>query len=367
MSEHSEYNRKKSIVLGIVYACLALAIYYVFFRYVIYIAWPFAFAALIAVITRKPVVLLTRKLHIPDKVSAAIVTTIVYLLIAGLLTLVVFKAVYAIIDWSSTLPQLYNDTIEPALADVFEWIRSHSYQDAENLSFLSNLGDGILNSIESIVGKVSSKAVTIAKDLAIGVPKAFIGAIFMVVSNYFIAMDYDRISKFFMAQFNPNQQQIIVSSKEFLGVGIGKIIISYLFIMLITFVELAISFKIIGIKNPIVIALLIAIFDLFPVLGTGGVVIPWFIIEFIIGHTGLGLKLLIMYVIITVIRNFIEPKIVGESIGIHPVLMLVSLYLGAIVLGPLGIAILPFTMIVIKKLNDAGLIHIFNTAENKDE
>lgn len=357
-------QEKKDFLIKALYFAVCLAIYYVIFRYVIYIAWPFAIALLIAVLTRRPTMFVSRKLHIPEKGAAAIITLLFYLIFAGIVVLGVIKAVWAIIDWSATWPTLYKETLAPALESVFAWIRSLT-DDSENKQYLAQLGATIIERLYSIIGLLSSKAVSFASAFAVGVPKAIVATIFMVVSNFYIAMDYDRISRWFMKQFSPNQQQIIVSSKEYIGVGIIKIIGSYLLLMLITFVELSIAFKIINISSPVLIALVIAIFDLMPVLGTGGVMIPWFIIEFILGNTKLGLELLIIYAIVTVIRNAIEPKIVGDSIGIHPVLMLLSLYLGAIVLGPLGLAILPLTLIIIKKLNDAELIHLFKPLDEE--
>ena len=365
MPENNEYNKKKDFLIKALYFAVCLAIYYVIFRYVIYIAWPFAIALLLALISRKPTLFISKKLHIPEKGAAAIITLLLYLLIAGVGTLVVVQAIWAIINWSTGLPALYNNRVVPALEETFEWMRSWTDNNPEIASYLTQLGDTIIDKLSSLIGWISSKAVSFATGFAVGVPKAIIGTIFMVISSFFISMDYDRISKFFMAQFTPNQQQIIVSSKEYLGTSIFKLLWSYFLIMTITFIELNIGLRILHIPSPTIVALVIAIFDILPALGTGGIVIPWFVIEFILGNTKLGIGLAIMYIVITVVRNVIEPKIVGENIGIHPVLMLMSIYLGAVVLGPLGIIIVPFTLVVVRKLNDAGLVNFFKTGKEE--
>lgn len=363
MLSQSEFDRKRTILLNVGYAALVLAIYYIFFRYVIYIAWPFVIAVLLAVATRRPTLFIARRLHIPNKGAAAIMVTLVYLVIAGILVFGVLKAFWAVVNWSGNLPTIYNESIEPVIEKAFAWIREHSMQDESNIDYLAQLGTTILEKLESAIGWISSKAVSIAKNLAVGIPKTMLGLLFMVISSYFIAIDFDKIYPFFMAQFKPNQQQIIVSSREHIGHGIANIIISYGIIMCITFIELNIGLRIIHINNPTTLALIIAIFDILPALGCGGIMIPWTIIEFVNGNTKLAIELLIMYIIMTIIRNIIEPKIVGENIGVHPVLMLMSIYLGALILGPLGIIIMPFTIIVIKRLNDSGLIHVFNSTK----
>lgn len=366
MSEQSELNRKKKIMTGVGYAALVIAIYYVIFKYLIYIAWPFVIAVLVVLATRRPVLFLARKLHMPEKGAAFIVVTLVYLLIAGILVFVVLKAFWAIVNWSGNLPTIYNDSVEPVIEKLFAWIREHSVQEENNIDYLAQLGATILDKLESAIGWISTKAISLGKTLAVGIPKTMLGILFMVISTFFLALDYGKIVPFFMAQFTPNQQQIIISSREHVGSGIANIVVSYGIIMGITFIELNIALRIIHVESPTTIALLIAIFDILPALGCGGVMIPWTIIEFINGNVKLGIGLLISYVIITIIRNIIEPKIVGEHIGVHPVLMLMSIYLGAIILGPFGIIILPFTLIVIKRLNDSGLIHVFNSVKKEE-
>ena len=131
--------------------------------------------------------------------------------------------------------------------------------------------------------------------------------------------------------------------------------------MLLTFFELTIGLHILGIASALVIAFLIAIFDVLPVLGTGGIMLPWILISFLNNQVKTGVGLLILYLVITVIRNIIEPKIVGKQIGLHPLLMLMCMYLGARLFGFLGIFILPILILIVQNLNDTGIIHIYNS------
>ena len=131
--------------------------------------------------------------------------------------------------------------------------------------------------------------------------------------------------------------------------------------MLLTFFELTIGLHILGIENALVIAFLIAIFDVLPVLGTGGIMLPWILISFLNNQVKTGVGLLILYLVITGIRNIIEPKIVGKQIGLHPLLMLMCMYLGARLFGFLGIFILPILILIVQNLNDTGIIHIYNS------
>ena len=118
---------------------------------------------------------------------------------------------------------------------------------------------------------------------------------------------------------------------------------------MLTVAELTIGFFLLKIKYAPLLALAIAIVDLLPVLGTGAVLIPWGIIWLLIGKIPLGISILVLYAIITVVRNFAEPKIIGGQIGIHPLFTLIAMFVGIKFFGVLGVFILPISLIVIVK------------------
>ena len=111
--------------------------------------------------------------------------------------------------------------------------------------------------------------------------------------------------------------------------------------MLITFIELAIGLTVFKINNSVMLSLLISVLDIFPVLGVGTVLIPWGIICLFTGKVLLGIELLILYIIITVIRNIIEPKFVGNDLGLHPLATLVAMIVGLRLFGIVGMLGIP--------------------------
>ena len=129
--------------------------------------------------------------------------------------------------------------------------------------------------------------------------------------------------------------------------------------MTLTFIDISVGLTILGVDNALAIALVIAVFDVLPVLGTGGIMIPWFLFCFMNAQPKLGVGLLILYLIITIIRNIIEPKVVGKQIGLHPLLMLLCMYLGVKLFGFLGLFIMPFLILILQNLNDTGLIKLY--------
>ena len=138
-----------------------------------------------------------------------------------------------------------------------------------------------------------------------------------------------------------------------------KFVIAYGKLMTLTFIELTIGLSILGIENAMVVAFVIAVFDVLPVLGTGGIMIPWILISFLNSSPKLAIGLLILYLVVTIIRNIVEPKIVGNQIGLHPLLMLLCMYLGVKLFGFLGLFIMPFLILILQNLNQEGLIRLY--------
>ena len=129
--------------------------------------------------------------------------------------------------------------------------------------------------------------------------------------------------------------------------------------MFITFVELSIGLTLIGIKHAVAVALVVSIFDILPVLGTGGVMIPWTVLAALQGNYSLAVGLLVIYIVITVIRNIIEPKIVGSQLGLHPVVTLCSMFVGVQLFGVIGLFGFPIGLPLLRYLNDHGVIKLF--------
>ena len=176
-----------------------------------------------------------------------------------------------------------------------------------------------------------------------------------------------------MKQVRPERAEKI-SYAWHLGVNsLKKMIRAYCLIILITTFELTVGFyilKFIGVFDSpyiIFIAVAIAFIDIIPVLGTGTVLLPWAVISFITGNIGMGIGLLVMYVVILVIRQIIEPKLVAGQVGLPPIATIIAMYVGSKTLGVLGFFILPFIVILIKVYNDAGLIHVFKDVHEGEE
>jgi predicted PurR-regulated permease PerM len=110
------------------------------------------------------------------------------------------------------------------------------------------------------------------------------------------------------------------------------------------------GFLIIGVKYSVLFAFIVALLDALPLIGVGTVLVPWSIYNIIFGEVRLGVGLAVLFIIHAVLREFIEPKIVGKNLGIHPIVSLLLLYAGYFIFGFLGLLLIPLISVIINIL-----------------
>lgn len=201
------------------------------------------------------------------------------------------------------------------------------------------------------------------------IPSVLISIVIGIISWIFFTKDYNYIVRFIQNQLPESKKNLLVEIKQVFSKTILKMMRAYGLIMLITFIELVIGFSVLSatgiMKNSyfLWIAAGIAIFDILPVAGSGGILIPWALFSLILSNYKQAIGLLVIYGIISVIRQYIEPKIVGDSLGVHPILTLMGLYFGLKLFGFIGMFIVPITIMTLKAFNDAGRIQIWKPVD----
>ncbi len=246
------------------------------------------------------------------------------------------------------------------------------------LGWLVNITDSLPFDVNDIMSQIPKTlldaaasgftgfAVALVKAIWNEGPGFLIAFIFSIVACCYITKDYNKITRFVLCQLNEKNQNIVLNTKRLFVTNILYMLRGYILIMLITFTELYIGLLILRVDYAPLLALLIAIMDILPVLGTGTALIPWGIIALLTGNYFMGFGVLIMYAIITVVRNIIEPKIIGAQVGLPPIVTLLFMYLGLQLFGVIGMFIFPIAVIVIVKLQESGVIHLWNTPEEAE-
>ncbi|WMT39544.1 AI-2E family transporter [Paenibacillus sp. D2_2] len=130
------------------------------------------------------------------------------------------------------------------------------------------------------------------------------------------------------------------------------------FIMIsITAFVVCIGLLILRVDSPVTYAILIGLVDLLPYLGVGTILIPWLVYAFMTGNFALGIGLSILYGVVLVSRQLIEPKVLATSVGLDPLPTMISLFVGLQLFGVLGLIIGPVSLVVINAVIKAGVFH----------
>ena len=363
-------DKRRKFIVNVAYWAIIAGITYLIFRYLLNLLLPFVIALLVAWLLR-PLGRLYRQ-RAPKLASALIVVTVLlfYLLLGVLAMLLLVDLLTGLAQYLGKLPELYTQTIEPGLRNLYANAQDlaarfdPSVADVVNMvlpQVISSVGGAVTNFSVTAVGKLTG--------LVTALPSVLISALIAVIASFFTAVSYDSMKAFLQrnlpAKFTETAGYAIRSFRNIIR-QYGK---SYLLVMLITFGELTLGLLIIGVRRAILLAALIAIFDIFPVVGAGAILLPWAVISLIQGKTLQALGLLILYVVILVVRQFLEPKVVGKQVGLPPLVTLACMFVGTSLFGAWGLFGLPIGAAILVNLNnDPDVpINLFSVPEPKED
>lgn len=319
-------NQKKEFLIEVAFGLFIVAVLFLLYKFILPITLPFLIGLLVAWI----VVLITNKLRLKNKWARIGIVILIYVIIA-FVSIVVLTAIASWIgDKIILLPDLVQNTIIPMARNWHQEVL-HPIIDSLDPSIhtmLSEIWNGLVSSLMSLASSITDTVLSLASSTIASVPSTFISFLMMLVSTFFFVVDYEKMVEFYHKYTPLKVKDKIELIKMYLKDTLLVVTRSYVIICTLTFTELSILFSLFGIKHAIPLAFLIAIFDIMPVLGTGGILIPWSVIAFIMGNPLMGVKILIIYIIVTAIRNYVEPKVVGAQLGLHPIVTLVSMFIG---------------------------------------
>lgn len=373
-------QKRWSFIVNTLYFGIFIVAFYFFMKYAFWTVFPFIFAFIVAAILQKPLKLLTKSDKAPKGLISAFLSLVVFGIIVSVFVLGGVRIAYSVKDLITYFTDRCSNLVE-----FFEVLKT-GYLDLEIAQILpAEVNNAITSGIDSLSVYFSSGDIfsALTENVAqfispIGsvistVPNLIIGFVVSIVATCFMTATFDDIKDFIIRQFGEENQYKVRRAKYILLSSVGKMIKAYIGIIFITTAEVFIGLsilKLIGLldgSHIFIISFIIACIDIIPVLGTGTVMIPWSVYSFVTGNIGMGIGLLIIYAVITVIRQFIEPKLVAGQVGISPVVTIIAMFIGIKIFGAIGIFVLPLIVIIINLLNEEGIIHIFNSKVKNEE
>lgn len=329
------------IIIVLIYISTKLAIFYL----------PFLIAFVISLIVEPAIKYLMKITKLNRKLSSIIIFVIFFSIIIG----VTIWGITALISESTNLLQTLNIYIDKAYTQIQDVIGK---LEITKINISNNVLNIAENSSREILLKLSTwitNFLTKLMNVITSTPVITIYVVITVLSLYFICTD-----KIYMLDIMENYipskwiQRISINVKQ-ISRSLGGYLKAEIILIFVSFIISVIGLYILkflgmDIKYPLLMALAIGFVDALPILGSGTVMVPWAVISALNGDINLGISIIVLWIFMSVIRQFLEPKIVSGKIGIHPIFTLIAMYTGFKVIGIMGMLVGPIVLIILKNV-----------------
>ncbi|MDH7497446.1 MAG: sporulation integral membrane protein YtvI [Syntrophomonadaceae bacterium] len=314
---------------------------------------PFIVAVLFAVAVEPLVDWFERRLKTGRTLAVLLTLLLVVGLSGFLLTALVARLV-------RELSGLYGVLVEqaPQISDqVMDWLgRAQVFY--LQLRLPENVQESIRSGLLGLLGGVQEGLAGTANAMVAllgALPGFVVFLLIATVATFFITRDRAAIRRWFLGVLPASWRGTVRVVINDLFAAFTGFLKAYSLLVTVTAVLTVIGLKVLGVKYALSLGMLTGLLDLLPVLGPGLMFLSWAAFSFATGKTGFAVGLLVVYGVISAVRQVLEPKVVGDQIGLPPLATLFSLYVGLKLLGPSGLILGPVTVILLMACQRAGV------------
>ena len=312
----------------------ALLLAYLSFRYLLPVLLPFMLAWGLALIARP----LARRIAVgrAERALRVVLSLLILILGVGAIVFLFWKLLSEAAGFLSVLVE--SGELDRVLARVLHPFGGEgaSAAGARIGAAIASIASSLLSGIGGAVAAFASK-----------IPQRVFFSVVLLIATVYFSLDLERVDRFLLSLLPRGARRVVLRGKErSLRVAL-RYIRSYALLMLITFSVLLAGLLLLRVRYALLVAALIALLDALPVIGVGTVLVPWSLYAFLTANASLGIGLLVLLAVNEILRQFLEPKILGKSLGIHPLLTLFLLYAGYSFFGIAGVFFVPLCSILL--------------------
>lgn len=337
-------SRQILLLIGVMFILVLL---YLGLRYFLPLVLPFAFGAFLALMLEPAVSFLQNRMRIPRPFAAGITIISAVAISALVLVLLTTSVAVDIKELSYRLPA-YSKSMIKMLQD---WA-------SETQAFYGRLPEPLLQTAEEIVVRLYNLIGTMLGKLLSSlraVPNLILSLVLSFIAAYFISRDRAQLGEFIRRILPPESaQRLRTLTQEVIVSLVGLVWAQVILVTITTLVAMA-GLWLLGVRYPVFLGLISGLLDIVPVLGPSLMFLPWIAVALIGGDTALAIGLLAVYVAMNMIRQLLQAKIIGSQTGLHPLAVLVSLYVGIKLFGANGIIVGPLMLIIFRSILRLGI------------
>lgn len=328
---------------------------YILLKYFLDFFAPFITAVVIAAISEPVVLFFEKRLGLPRKIAVLISLSLTVLAIAAMVSFCLFRILRELASLQNNIVSYIN-----IFSRDFQSLFSSDSAYYQNLP--EDIAAAVADSLKSLAPKLREIFQSLIKysfDAVRSIPRITVFMVTTLLATYFISSDRRMIMTFIRKQLSPRW----AGSLPDIWNNSISVILGYfkaLFILtVLTFAEVSTGLLIMGMDYAFVMGLLVAICDAVPMLGTWIIMLPWIAWHLLFGNVGTAFGLAMIFLLGGIMRQLLEPKIVGNQTGLHPLVTLVSMYAGANIFGLPGMLLGPISVVILTKLQESGAAHLW--------
>lgn len=313
---------------------------------------PFVLAVIFTWIMEPVVRWLDKRTFLNRKVASILLIFLIFGTVGGVFTWFFYKAGVELVSLTQNWNQVWGSIVTTftQVSDWFYGLLEHLPDSVQTMA--SNFSENLLGWLQEFGASLIPRTTS----FAMGIPPIALATIFFLMATYFILSDYPNIRGAVTNSMPANVRRFSLFVKKAFNAAFGGYIKAELLLSLGVFFILTIGFFIMGLPYAILLAFLLAVLDFIPIIGAGTVMVPWAVIDLVLGEWSSALVLMIIWGIIVLFRRMAEPKIVGSQTGLHPILSLLSIYVGMKLGGVLGMVFGPVILLVIINICSSGFL-----------
>jgi len=310
----------------------------------------FVVAFFIAVICQPLVRILKKRLKISRGISSAIIVTTIVAIAIAMILLGISQIISQAKNLITALPSAINSFRLHIGNLLNEYSGIKGNLSPESAAVINNVIARFEEYASEISDKVTTWALNTATNFAMSIPSIVVFLVMTVLGTFFFIKDYPLVKNFLHEIFPKRVPAFLLQIKDVTGKAFSSYLKAQLHLMLITSLLITVCLWIIGKSNALLWGIICGLVDALPLLGTAAVLVPWALISFTYGDMYSFTALLIIAVLVFLVRQLIEPKILSRHIGIHPILTLISIYIGLKFFGIIGVILAPIVTMLLVNL-----------------